>query len=86
MAAIGKLSAQFETFQKAHKKSQKDVETAFELIGDNFQTLEGKFNKLAKGVKSKYDVETESEIKAKKKGSSVYDPEKAKAAREARNK
>ena len=86
MAAIGRLSAQFETFQKAHKKSQKDVETAFELIGDNFQTLEGKFNKLAKGVKSKYDVETESEIKAKKKGSSVYDPEKAKAAREARNK
>lgn len=84
MNSVNKLSNSFETFKNQFAKTQKENEGAFELISDQVQKFDKRVSDLGKTVKSKYEAPPAETVEKKKnKGTSTYDADAVREARQA---
>lgn len=82
MNSVKENAKAFAAFSKNFEKFQKESEEAFGLLGDQYATMSKKVNLMGKNVKSGYQVPNAEEVK-KKTGTSTYDADAVREAREA---
>ncbi|TDO68828.1 hypothetical protein EV143_11812 [Flavobacterium chryseum] len=83
MNGVNTLATSFASFKKKFENTQKYNESAFELISEQVQKFDKRVDVLGKSVKSTYEAPPAETKDKKKTGTSTYDADAVREAREA---